>query len=165
MRKALYLKNSDEKYSLDLEFNVSRGWLGNFMLGHGLSLRRTQAQKDPYLLIDKIVMYLLQVRILFRLQAYHPSNVISMDETSVWADMMSGTTVDRLGSKTVSLKTTGHEKVRVSVCLSARADGSKLKPMIVFKGAVRETKKLNDEFKGKCLIFSSVNSWVNEPLG
>ena len=87
-----------------------------------------------------------------------------MDETAVWADMLSETTVDRLGSKTLSLKTTAHEKVRVSVCLSARADGSKLKLMIVFKGAVRETKKLNDEFKGKCLIFSSVNAWMNEPL-
>ena len=57
-----------------------------------------------------------------------------MDETAVWANMLSETAVDRLGSKIVSLTTTGHEKVRVSVCLSARADGSKLKPMIVFKG-------------------------------
>ena len=39
-----------------------------------------------------------------------------------------------------------------------------MKPMIVFKGAVRETKKLNDEFKGKCIIASSVNAWMNEPL-
>ena len=84
--------------------------------------------------------------------------------TAVWADMLSETTVDRVGSKAVNLKTTGHEKVRVSVCLAARADGSKLKPMIVFKGAVRETKKLNDEFKGKCVIASSVNAWMNEPL-
>ena len=136
---------------------VGDGWR------HGLCPRRktTQAQKDPNHLIDKLVMYLLQVRKLFRLQAYHPSNVISMDETSIWVDMLSETTVDRLGSKTVSLKKTGHEKVRVSVCLSARTDGSKLKPMIVFKGVVRETKKLNDEFKGKCLIFSSVNSLLN----
>ena len=169
MRKALFLKNSDEKYSTytsELEFNASRGWLEKFMRRHGLSLRRktTQAQKDPNHLTDKLVMYVLQVRKLFRLHLYHPSNVISMDETAVWADMLSGTTIDRVGSKTVSLKTTGHEKVRVSVCLAARADGSKLKPMIVFKGAVRETKKLNDEFKGKCVIASSVNAWMNEPL-
>ena len=97
------------------------------MLRHGLSLRRktTHAQKYPNHLIDKLVMYVLQVRKLFRLQAYHPSNVISMGETALWADMLSEPTVDRLGSKTFSLKTTGHEKVRVSVCLSARADGSK----------------------------------------
>ena len=36
-----------------------------------------------------------------------------MDETVVWADMLSETTVDRVGSKTVNLKTTGHQKVRV----------------------------------------------------
>ena len=117
MRKALSLKNSNEKYSYtsDLEFNASREWLEKFMQRHGLSLRRktTQAQKDPNHLVDKLVMYVLQVRKLFRLHAYRPSNVTSMDETAVWADMLSETAVDRVGSKTVHLKTTGHEKVRV----------------------------------------------------
>ena len=71
------------------------------MQRHGLSLRRktTQAQKDPNHLVDKLVMYVLQVRKLFRLHLYRPSNVISMDETAVWADMLSETAVDRVGSK------------------------------------------------------------------
>ena len=75
---------------------------GKFMLKHGLSQRRKttqQAQKDPNHLIDKLVMYVLLVRTLFHPLAYHPSNVISMDEAAVWADMLSETTVDRLGSK------------------------------------------------------------------
>ena len=42
-----------------------------------------------------------------------------MDETAVWAwaDMVANTTVDDIGTRSVSLKTTEHEKVRVSVCL------------------------------------------------
>ena len=73
------------------------------MQRHGLSLRRktTQAQNDPNHLVDKLVMYVLQVRKLFRLHPYRPSNVISMDETAVWADMLSETAVDRVGSKTL----------------------------------------------------------------
>ena len=60
-----------------------------------------------------------------------------MDETAIWADMTSGMTVEQTGARTVSLKTTGHEKVRVSVCLAAKADGSKIKPIIVvFWGGV-----------------------------
>ena len=55
-----------------------------------------------------------------------------MDETAVWADMVANTTIDNIGTRSVSLKTTGYEKVRVSVCLSAKADGIRLKPMIVF---------------------------------
>ena len=57
-----------------------------------------------------------------------------MDEAAFSADMTLGTTVQQAGAQTVSLKTTGHEKMRVSVCLAAKADESKMKPMIVFGG-------------------------------
>ena len=77
-----------------------------------------------------------------------------MDETPVWQEMLSDTTVD----------TTGHEKVRISVCLAAKADGTKLKPMIVFGGAKREVKKLSEEFKGRCVVASSSNAWMNDEL-
>ena len=43
----------------------------------------------------------------------------------------------------MTVKTTGHEKTRVSVCLTAKADGTKLPPFIVFKGANRKTAALD----------------------
>ena len=51
-----------------------------------------------------------------------------MGETSVWNDMVSNTTVDKQRAKSLSLKTNGHEKCMVSVCLAAKVDGTKLKP-------------------------------------
>lgn len=48
--------------------------------------------------------------------------------------MVSNTTVDKVGAASVNLKTMGHEKAMVTVCLSARADGTKLKPFIAFHG-------------------------------
>ena len=87
-----------------------------------------------------------------------------MDETPVWDDMVSTTTVDNVGASSINLKTTGHEKVMVTVCLSARADGTKLKPYIVFRGAKREVKRLNEDFKHKCVIATSANAWMNEEL-
>ena len=45
-----------------------------------------------------------------------------MDETSVWNDMVSNTTIDRQRAKSVCLKTTGHEICMVSVCLAAKED-------------------------------------------
>ena len=62
------------------------------------------------------------------------------------------------------MKTTGHEKSRVSVCLSAKADGTKLPPMVVFKAAKRESEALNKEFKNRCVIASSVNGWMDTSL-
>ena len=116
------------------EFKASTGWLKNFMRRNHLSLRRktSVAQKDPDRLVAKIVSYVLHVRRLQSRNNYNPCDIIAMDETPVWSDMVSETTVDTTGKKTVTLKTTGHEKSRVSVCLAAKADGTKLKPMIVF---------------------------------
>ena len=57
-----------------------------------------------------------------------------MDKTSVWNDIVSSTTLDKTGSKDVPLKTTGHEKVRVSICLATKGDGTKLKSFVVFAG-------------------------------
>ena len=133
---------------------------------NGLSLRRrtTVAQHDPARVIDKLISYVLHVRHLTSKHKYLASNIIAMDETAVWADMVANTTVDEIGTRSVALKTTGHEKVRVSVCLSAKADGTKLKPIIVFGGAKRESKALNEEFKSRCVVASSKNAWMNEEL-
>ena len=95
---------------------------------------------------------------------YQDAQISAMDETPVWSDMVSQTTVDACGKKTITMKTKGHKKSRVSVCLAARADGTKLKPMIVFKGAARETKVLSQEFKGQAVIASSPNGWMDTDL-
>ena len=57
---------------------------------------------------------------------------MAMDETSVCNEMVSNTTIDKEGVKSVCLKTTGHEKYMVSVYLAAKVNGTKLKPFVVF---------------------------------
>ena len=91
---------------------------------NGLSVRRrtTESQKDPEGLIDKLIAYILQVRRQRNRLSYSHSDIIAMDETAVWQDMVSSTTVDNVGEKLIRLKTTGHEKSKVSVCLAAKAD-------------------------------------------
>ena len=87
-----------------------------------------------------------------------------MDETPVWDDILSNTTIDVQSAKSVYLKTTGHEKCMVSVCLAAKADGMKLQPFIVFKAVKRDSKALNEEFKNRCVIQTSGNACINEEL-
>ena len=87
-----------------------------------------------------------------------------MDETPVWHDMVSNTTVDHRGAKSIRLKSTGHEKVMVTVSLAAKAGGTKLKPFIKFRGTKRESKLLDEEFKIRCVAASSHNAWMNEEL-
>ena len=147
-------------------FKATTVWLGKFMRRNGLSLRRktTTAQQDPNRLIDKLISYILQARRLLKKYQYQPSCIIAMDETSVWDDMVSNTTMDNIGAKSIILKTTGHEKVMVSVCLAAKIDGTKLKPLVVFRGVKRETRALVEEFKNKCVVGSSEKCLENEEL-
>ncbi|KAL1432591.1 hypothetical protein MTO96_013063 [Rhipicephalus appendiculatus] len=55
------------------------------------------------------------------------------DQTPVYFDMASNTTVSVKGERDVNLLTTGNEKLRFTVMLSCLADGTKLRPYIVFK--------------------------------
>ena len=68
--------------------------------------------------------------------------------------MVSQSTFDKVGKREICLKTTGHEKVRISICLNAKTDGTKFKPFIVFGGVKRETEALNKVlFPLYCYIF------------
>ena len=115
------------------------------------------AQKNPDQLINKLVAFVLHVCLVSMKHSYDAANIIAMDETPIWSDMVSETTVDATGKKTVNVKTTGHEKSRVSFCLAAKADRTKLPPFTILKGAKRETAALDKEIKN-CYIASSPNA-------
>ena len=66
---------------------------------------------------------------------------IPFGKTPTWAGKMSDTTIEIRSSKTISLKTRGHEKCRVTIKLASKCDGTKMKPFTVFKGAKREDEK------------------------
>jgi tellurite resistance protein len=65
----------------------------------------------------------------------------------------------------VSVKTTGHDKSRCTVILTANGSGKKLKPYVVFFGGTRKVKELNDKkLLSGCVATSSVNGWMNDEL-
>ena len=76
--------------------------------------------------------------------------------------MVGNMTVDTTGTKNVPLKSTRNEKVKVSLCLTANGDRTKLKPLIVFQGAKSEATAMNEEFKNHCVVASSSNGWMDE---
>ena len=66
------------------------------------------------------------------------------------------------------LKTTGHEKSKVTVTLAARKNGDKLKPYLVFPGHERKVQNLFQKFKKDpvienfCCVESTINGLINE---
>lgn len=137
--RELFERNDKVKEEAGIEFFAgSIGWLSRFFKRNGITLRRrtTLAQKMPEMIAPKLVNFILYVRSLRLRNGYQENDIIAMDETAVWLDMTADTTVEKVGVKSVPLKTTGHEKNRITVVLAAKASGRKLKPMMVFKGEI-----------------------------
>ena len=87
--------------------------------------------------------------------------IANMDKTPIWADMSSATTVDQKGVHAVPIRTTGHEKNRLNLCLSVKADGIKMKPHVV-----TPAKKVEKDIAliPGLIIAASPNGWMNENL-
>ena len=152
-----------ELYDGDGEFSASRGWLDKFFKRNSFSLRRrtTVSQRLPQDLIPKVSSFILHVRKMRMSTGYQLSSIGNMDETPLWLDMPGDTTVSRIGERSVSICTTGHDNGRFTIILAAMADGRKLKPFVVFKG-VRPISALS-KISGVVVNYSR-NGWMNEEL-
>jgi hypothetical protein len=58
---------------------------------------------------------------------------INMDEVPLTCDLPMNCTVEKTGSSTISIKTTGHRKVSFTCVLACTASGIHLPPMLIFK--------------------------------
>ncbi|KAL7381452.1 hypothetical protein ABVT39_005702 [Epinephelus coioides] len=127
----------------DDDFHASQRWLEWFMKRINLTIRKrtSLAQKNAEHYINKLVNF-----------------VIFCSHKIAEKKLKEYSTVDTVGVKSVTLKTTGHEKSHITV-------GTKLKPYIVFKGGVREVKAM--AAAGDCrevVLASSKNGWMDDSL-
>ena len=100
-------KEPEFENDTNTDFLASTGWLRNstgclrnFMQRNGLSLRRKTsiAQKDSDKLTDKLVSFVLLVRRLSSEYEHQAADIIALDETPAWSDMISNTTIVTTGS-------------------------------------------------------------------
>ena len=135
------------------EFKATVGWCNRFMNRKHLVIR--QKTKD----LDQKVTNFHKFVIGMRQKYNFPlSNIGNMDETPMNFDMISNRTVERKGVKTVQLRSTDHEKTRFTVVLTCMADGTKLKPLVIFKRIT--TPKI--KFPPGIFIHFHVKGWMDE---
>ena len=96
-------------------------------------------------------------------------NIYNMDETPIWFEMISKNTVTKLGEKTVTKRTFGSERTRISVILCISADGQKIPPLLVFKGKKggrkeEELKKNKYVQLKKIYVLCQNNSWADSDV-
>ncbi|GBB83249.1 hypothetical protein RclHR1_01000005 [Rhizophagus clarus] len=120
--------------------------------------RTTIAQCLPDDLIEKQQAFLAFI-MYRRIQHDYPLAYIgNMDETPVSFDLPANITVDELGARSVSIRTTGHERSNFTVVLTCMADGTKLPPLIIFK--IKNI--LRGNFPPEVIIRANKKGWMNE---
>ena len=115
--------NYQEKYPNISFFKFSNKWLDCFMVRYDLSNRRktTVSQHLPEDLHEKQQSFLSFV-LYKRLQHNYPLQFIgNMDETPVSFDLPNSYTLEKRGSSTISIKSTGHERSTFTVILGCMA--------------------------------------------
>lgn len=117
-------------------FQGCRGWVQKFMRRNNLTIRAKTsiAQKLPIALEEKMANFFQSVQSARKQTKYPDSLIVNMDETPMYFDMASPKTVSQRGTKTISIRSTGAEKRRLTVVLAASADGQMLPAMVIFKG-------------------------------
>src|SRR5256885_7146964 len=88
----------------------------------------TIAQHLPDDLIEKQQEFLAFITYRQIQHDYSLAFIGNIDETSVSFDLSSNITIDELGIRTVSIRTTGHKRTNFTVFLTCIADGTKLSP-------------------------------------
>lgn len=138
-RKAIELFEEIKGNSAEGQFKASKGWLDRFLKRNELCSRvvTSQGQKVPPNSRELAVSFVEECGKACAEKSYPLYGIANFDETPLWFDMPANRTIDFRGVKTVASKTTGKEKLRYTVVLAAFADGSKLPPMIIFKGLKR----------------------------
>jgi len=145
------------------DFTASSGWLQKFMRRHQLSLRsRTSlSQRLPADLEDKVASFTTFVKDLRSEDDFDDEFIINMDETPVFFDLIPNKTVEKQGSKSVIVRSSGSEKRHVTVILAIAADGAVLPTMIIFKGK-RALK--NIKVPDGCIVAVQQKAWCDEAI-
>ena len=78
---------------------MSRSTISCVVMVFLLRCKTTTAQQDTERLIDNIFVHILHARRLLIKYKYPLSSIIVMEETSIWNDMVSNTTIDKQEAK------------------------------------------------------------------
>uniref|UniRef100_A0A803JWI5 HTH CENPB-type domain-containing protein n=1 Tax=Xenopus tropicalis TaxID=8364 RepID=A0A803JWI5_XENTR len=160
--RALQMAKDDKFKAPGIEkFAASAGWCSRFMNRFGLCLRqRTKiSQKLPQDLEEKVMSFQSFIIKQRRIHNYDLGDIGNMDETPMTFDLPSNRTVASLGDKTIFLRTTGNEKNHFTVVLSCLANGTKLRPVIIFK---RKTLPKKVKFPPRITVRPHVKGWMDE---
>ena len=136
-----------------------------FLKSNDIVMRTTThtSQEDPRLKVDTATAFLSTTIPLLCQRNRSKKFIINMDQTPYNPSDSPSKTLSQVGSKTVAAKTMKTGLGRITVCLAVAADGTKLTPLIVFRG--KPGGRIEREFKdfpATAKYIVQENAWTDE---
>lgn len=154
------------------EFTGGPSWCLRFMRRKGLSIRArtTLCQQLPPDYEEKIASFRQFIQSKLDEHSIGPDEIINMDEVPLTFDLPLTRTVNKKGESSVTLKTTGHERMHFTCVLGCTASGVKLPPMVIFKRITMPKEQLPRGLVVKVnqkgwMVESLMKEWLAECYG
>ena len=93
-----------------------------------------KAQRHPSEVEGEALDFLANIRPILIDANRDPNHIYNMDQTPVQMAMEWKCTIDKVGARTVNLRTSASNTKRVTVAVTLTASGRRVKSMVVFKG-------------------------------
>ncbi|OWY92923.1 Pogo transposable element [Phytophthora megakarya] len=128
-------------------------WVYPFLYRHRLSIRRKTRKLSGHL--QKIRSeFVAALNERFKagstLEGTPSSLRVNMDETAVFFEMTSDTTINEVNAQTVSIRGSGSIAKRLTACISCVQDGTKLPLFVVFKAKAGATIEKENGWMDEC---------------
>ena len=153
-----YLLYLQPEFGETKSYDALKMWCSRFLKRNNLVFRRAghigqPLPKSVNTVVNGFLRDIIRARENMGIGDQDLGRIVNMDETPIFFDMPETITIEVKGTKNVKIATFGNDKNRVSVILSIAGDGTKLPPLMIFKGEpgkITEKKlKENPEVKNK----------------
>ena len=136
-----------------------------FTKSNGIAIRvqTHESQRPPNQVTEEALDFIRTMRPLLDMTNRDKRFILNMDQTPVFFTMVPRTTLNAVGERTVTVRSSTSSTMRVTVAVTVTAAGNMLKPMIVFKGkpAGRIQREFGDYDAGGHYCAQD-NAWMDE---
>ena len=124
-----------------------------------------QAQKHPRETQDLAEKFVVSTRPFLSQPNRDKRFIINMDQTPIFFSMVPNTTLNRVGERSVNVRSSSGSTMRVTVALTVTAAGGLLPPMFVFKAKPggRVQRELRN-FPEEAVYTVQHNAWMDESV-
>jgi len=126
------------------KFEGSNGWVDRFKARYKIASRfiTTRCTKNVEEIKNSLDSYFKELNTFIEIEK--PLKIYNMDEVAIFLELTNNRTLDIKGKKVIGSFSTGKDKERISLLITASSDGFLLPPFLIFKVSKPRSKTFKD---------------------